>query len=170
MPLARTITLASAAVALAAACSPKPETFTVSDSAPGTLAYDQDVFLTLLGNHEKIRRTVREIPGGVETVTDSDQPIVAGLIRDHVHAMKGRLEDGRRLRQWDPLFRAVFDEAAAIDVEIEDTPNGVIVRETSTDGRVTRLIRAHAAVVSGFVARGTEESRLAHEPPAEGMR
>jgi hypothetical protein len=150
------------------ACTAKPaaEPFRVSDSPPGTHAYDQDVFLTLLGNHERIRRTVREIPGGVETVTESDQPVVAALIRDHVHAMKGRLEDGRRLRQWDPLFRAVFDRAGQIDIVIEDTPNGVLVRETSTDADVARLIRAHAEVVSGFVARGTDESRLAHEPPA----
>jgi hypothetical protein len=140
----------------------------VTIAPPGSVAYDRDVFQTLLGNHTRIRREVRVIPDGVETVTESDDADIAVLIRDHVAAMKSRVHDGRRIRQWDPMFVAIFDNAAAIKIDIVRTRGGVRVRETSRDPRVARLIQAHARVVDGFVARGGAESRLAHEvPPLE---
>jgi hypothetical protein len=137
----------------------------ITNAEPGTVAYDRDVFQTLLGNHEKIRREVRLVAKGVETVTESDNPTIAILIQDHVHAMHGRLVEGRRIRQWDPMFEAVFDRAPQIRLEIEDTPTGVRVREVSDDPKVARLIQAHARVVDGFVARGGAESQLAHPIP-----
>ena len=137
----------------------------VSDAEPGTVAYDRDVFQTLLGNHELIRRETKEIPSGIETVTESDNAEIAALIQDHVAAMKVRIENGHRLRQWDPMFVAVFDHADRIRMEYEKTAKGMKVREVSDDAYVARLIQAHAKVVSGFVERGGEESRLAHEPP-----
>lgn len=133
--------------------------------APGTLAYDKSVFGALLDDHAKIKRTVREIPGGIEATTESDDPAVAARLRDHVGAMKSRIEQGRRLRQWDPIYVAVFDEAEKITLEVEATPRGVRVRETSGDERVAGLIRAHARVVSGFVEHGAEEAGREHPVP-----
>src|SRR6185369_15417247 len=77
-----------------------------SDGPPraGTLAYDKSIFTALLTDHEKVRRTVNVLPNGIESVTESDDPAVAARLVDHVTAMKGRLHDGRRVRQWDPLF------------------------------------------------------------------
>ncbi|MFM1822470.1 MAG: hypothetical protein RI967_736 [Planctomycetota bacterium] len=138
----------------------------VTDAAPGTVAYDRDVFQTLLGNHARIRREVRLVDDGVETVTESDDPSIAILIKDHVRAMKSRIEERRRIRQWDPMFRAVFDHAAEIEMTYEETASGVRVREVSSDPAVARLIQAHARVVDGFVARGGAESREAHPVPA----
>lgn len=148
-----------------ASCTTPPAGSGVSDAEPGTVAYDRDVFQTLLGNHELIRRGVREIPNGIETVTESDNAEVAALIQDHVAAMKVRIEGGYRLRQWDPMFVAIFDNADKIRMEYEKTAKGMRVREVSDDAYVARLIQAHAKMVSGFVSRGTEESKLAHEPP-----
>ena len=138
----------------------------VTTASPGTVAYDRDVFQTLLGNHARIRREVRLVEDGVETVTESDDPSIAILIKDHVRAMKSRIEERRRIRQWDPMFRAVFDNAAEIEMDYEETPAGVRVREVSSDPAVARLIQAHARVVDGFVARGGAESREAHPVPA----
>lgn len=138
----------------------------VSNAEPGTVAYDRDVFQTLLGNHELIRREFHEIPTGIESTTESDNAEVAALIQDHVAAMKVRVEHGRAIRVWDPMFREIFANADKIRFEFENTPKGVKVRETSDDPYVARLIQAHAKVVSGFVARGGAESQLAHEPPA----
>lgn len=152
-------------LALASCTAPRAGT-SVSDAEPGTIAYDRDVFQTLLGNHELIRREVREIPNGIETDTESDNAEVAALIQDHVAAMKVRIEGGYRLRQWDPMFVAIFDNADKIRMEYEKTAKGMRVREVSDDAYVARLIQAHAKMVSGFVARGSEESKLAHEPPA----
>lgn len=133
-----------------------------ASAAKGTLAYDRGVFSEMLAKHDRVVRTVREIDGGVETVTESDDPKVAALIVDHVEAMKGRIESGRRLRQWDPLYVAVFDDAAKISLTVERTGKGVKVRETSSDPAVVAIIRQHAGVVSGFAARGSEESAKEH--------
>jgi hypothetical protein len=161
--------LASMLACMLGGCAAQPKSAAdlpeITTAEPGTVAYDRDVFQTLLGNHEKIRREVRFVAAGVETVTESDHPTIALLIRDHVHAMHGRLSDGRRIRQWDPMFEAVFDHAPKIRLEIEDTPCGVRVREVSDDPAVARLIQAHARVVDGFVARGSTESHLAHQVP-----
>lgn len=132
---------------------------------PGTGANDHVVFQSLLTDHAKITRTVREIDGGIEAVTESDDPRIAGLIQEHAAAMKARIEAGRRVRQWDPLFVAVFDAHEHIRLEIEKTPRGILARETSDDPGVTRLIRAHAGVVSGFVGEGDAESARAHPVP-----
>ena len=163
---ALTPALALALSALLASCAAPTAGSRVSTAEPGTVAYDRDVFQTLLGNHELIRREYREIEGGIESTTESDNPDIAELIQDHVAAMKVRVENGYRLRQWDPMFVAIFDHADQIHSEYEKTPKGIKVREVSDDPYVARLIQAHAKMVSGFVARGTEESRLAHEPPA----
>ena len=154
------------AILTLSACATPSAAPRVSTAETGTIAYDRDVFQTLLGNHESIRRETHEIATGIETVTESDDPEIAALIRDHVVAMKVRIENGARLRQWDPMFVAVFDNADKIHMEYENTPKGIKVREVSDDPYVARLIQAHAKMVSGFVARGTEESALAHEPPA----
>lgn len=138
----------------------------VTDATPGTVAYDRDVFQTLLGNYGRIEREVEIVSDGVETVTESDDPSIAILIKDHVRAMKSRVEERRRIRQWDPMFRAVFNNAGAIEIEIVETDRGVRVRETSADPAVAKLIQAHARVVDGFVARGGAESREAHPVPA----
>ncbi len=138
----------------------------VSDAEPGTVAYDRDVFQTLLGNHELIRREFRDVEGGIESVTESDNAEVAALIQDHVAAMKVRIENGYRIRMWDPMFREIFDNADKIRMTFEHTAKGVKVREVSDDPYVARLIQAHAKVVSGFVERGSAESQLAHDPPA----
>jgi len=161
------ISLAAALpIMLLASCAAPTAGSRVSDAEPGTVAYDRDVFQTLLGNHALIRREVREVPNGVETVTESDNAEVAELIQDHVAAMKVRVENGYRLRQWDPMFVAVFDHAEKIRIEFVKTAHGMSVREVSDDPYVARLIQAHARMVSGFAARGIEESKLAHEPPA----
>jgi hypothetical protein len=141
---------------LLASCAAPTAGSRVSDAEPGTVAYDRDVFQTLLGNHELIRREFRDVEGGIESVTESDNAEVAALIQDHVAAMKVRIENGYRIRMWDPMFREIFD----------NTAKGVKVREVSDDPYVARLIQAHAKVVSGFVERGSAESQLAHEPPA----
>ena len=156
-----------AAWVLAACAAPPPTATPVSEAEPGSAQYDRDVFETLLGNHELIRRDVQRLPDGIEATTESDNPEVAALIRNHVHAMKVRLEKDARIRQWDPIFVAIFDNAGRIRMEIVETPKGVRVRETSDDPWVARLIQTHAVMVSGFVARGSEESLLEHQPPAK---
>ena len=109
----------------------------------------------LLEQHQSILRTVKEIPGGVETVTTSDDPEVADLIRSHVNQMKQRLDNGEPIHAFDPLFQEVFKRHKDIELSVEAIAGGVRVRETSDDAQVVKLIRQHATrAVSEFAQHG----------------
>lgn len=128
-------------------------------------AADREIFHYLIDHREEITRQVKEIPGGVETVTESQNPAVMAKIRTHVGRMKARLEEGRPIRRRDPLFAEIFRHADRITMRVEDTPHGVRVVETSDDPWVTRLIREHARVIDRFVAHGYDEVRRDHALP-----
>jgi intracellular sulfur oxidation DsrE/DsrF family protein len=125
------------------------------------------VFHFLLEHHKEIRRTVKTLPNGVETVTESDREEVAKKIQDHVPAMVERLKKTRPVRMWDPLFAEMFRHGEQVKTTVEKTARGVKVVATSSDPRVVRLVQAHAGVVSKFVERGFAEAHEAHEVPGE---
>lgn len=127
---------------------------------------DHRVFHYLIAHRDQIRRTVSPRPDGVVTVTESADPAVRDAIRTHVRAMKARLAERRPIHARDPLFAALFRHAGAIDLEIDETAQGVRVTETSADPWVVQLIQAHAAVVDGFLARGLAEVHRDHPVPA----
>ncbi|WP_019570974.1 hypothetical protein [Thioalkalivibrio sp. ALE11] len=116
--------------------------------------HDQSVFHRLLERHDAIQRTVTHIDGGLRSVTTSRDPEVVRLLHDHVPAMHRRLQEGFRLRRWDPLYVAIFDQRHRVSMDIELRADGVVVEETSDDAEVVELIRAHGRAVDGFVARG----------------
>jgi len=128
---------------------------------------DQAVFHYLLENHKEIRRTVKRLDNGVETLTESDQPEVAGKIQEHVAAMHKRVKEGRGLRFWDDLFVAVFKNHARITMTVENTKTGVRVKETSDDAFTVKLIQAHADAVSKFVEFGFAEAHKNHPVSAD---
>ena len=69
--------------------------------------------------------------------------------------MKDRMREEKPIRQMDPLFRELFENADKIDMKIEDVKNGIVVEETSEDPRVVKLIQQHAdKAVSEFVDHG----------------
>lgn len=122
----------------------------------------------LLVQHEAIEREVEDIPGGVRTVTTSDDPEVAALIKKHVWQMKQRLEQGQPIRRMDPLFREIFRHHDAIEMRIEEIPEGLIVTETSDDPEVVALIRQHAhEAVSEFVEEGMSRAMRPTPLPEE---
>ena len=123
---------------------------------------DMGTIHALMDDHAAIERRVEDVPGGVATWTESDDPAVAANIRRHVREMAARLEAGRPIRRWDPLFAEIFDHADSIEMRVEDTPRGVYVVETSSDPAVALLIRQHARrAVSEFVEQGMQRM---HEP------
>jgi intracellular sulfur oxidation DsrE/DsrF family protein len=128
---------------------------------------DRDVFQFLLANHEKIKRTVKELPDGVETLTESDSPEVAAKIQEHVEWMAYRIQEAIPIRMRDPLFAEILKHSDKIKMLREETEKGVRVTETSTDAYVAKLIQAHAKVVSGFVVRGFAEAMKNHPLPGE---
>lgn len=116
----------------------------------------------LFAARDQIRRTVTPISGGVKTTTESDDPAVVTQLRDHVQSMYARLKDGRPINARDPLFAALFENADKIRVQIENTPKGITVTETSDDPKVVALVRRHAEVVSLFIANGMQEMMRGH--------
>lgn len=126
---------------------------------------DLEVFHYLLDHRGEIRRQVKHLPNGVETLTESDNPKVALKIQEHVAAMKKRVEERQPIHAIDPLFRELFRNAKAITLNYEKTTKGVKVTETSTDPFVAKLIQAHAEVVNLFVKNGHAEMRKDHAVP-----
>ena len=129
---------------------------------------DHAVFEFLLQNHSKIKRTVKHLPDGVETLTESDDPKVAAKIKEHVEWMQYRVEKTHPIRMRDPLFAELFRNTDKITMEHVDTEKGIRVKETSQDPKVAKLIQAHAAVVSKFVERGFAEAMKNHSVPGDG--
>lgn len=115
---------------------------------------DKAVFHALLDHHEAIRRHVEELPDGIRAVTESDDPQVAAMIRDHAHEMHRRMQEGFGLRFWDAAFAEIFAQKDKVVMSVRDTERGVVIEEISTDPNVALLIKAHGAVVSGFVHEG----------------
>jgi intracellular sulfur oxidation DsrE/DsrF family protein len=128
---------------------------------------DHEVFRFLLEHHDTISRTVKQLPDGVETLTESSDPEVADKIKEHVQWMAVRVEQGSPIRMRDPLFAELFRHTKKIVMKHEDTEAGVRVTETSSDPYVARLIQAHAEVVSGFVERGFAEAMKNHAVPGK---
>lgn len=107
-------------------------------------------------------RVVEEIENGVVTVTRSpENPEAVSVLQRHVNEMKGLLENGGRIRVWDPLFSELFDHYEEVEMVVETLEDGVRVTETSANPEVVKLIQAHARKVDEFVARGPA---AAHEP------
>lgn len=128
----------------------------------GSHGEDMAAIHFLFAHRAAISRTVTEIPGGVRTVTETEDPAVAAQLREHVEAMYARLTEGRPIHARDPLFAALFRNAERIHVRIEKTAKGLRVSETSADAEVVKLIRKHAEVVSQFLANGMPEMMKSH--------
>jgi uncharacterized protein len=94
---------------------------------------DMKTIHALFDGHTQITRTVKEIANGVETYTESNDPKLQALIKEHVWAMKQRLEKHQPIRMWDPLFAELFKHADQIKMEVSATAKGMKVVETSAD-------------------------------------
>lgn len=126
---------------------------------------DMQVLRALFDNRDRIKRQVTVRTDGVSTLTESDDPAVAKLIQAHVESMSARVDEARPIHQRDPLFREIFARADRIEMTYERTARGVRVVETSTDPCAAELIKAHADVVSAFLANGHAEAMQNHPVP-----
>ena len=128
-------------------------------------AKDHQDFFFLLDHRDSIRRTVKNLPNGVETVTESDVEEVASMIQTHVEAMYDRLEHANPIRMRDPIFREVFANAKKIKMDVQHTDHGVRVKETSDDAYAVKLVQEHAKVVSLWIKNGYSEVPKNHAAP-----
>jgi hypothetical protein len=123
-------------------------------------AADMGLVRDLLMNHSRIQRTVTNLPDGIRTVTESDDPQVAQTIKAHVASMSQRLKDGREFNIFSPTLPVLFENRDKIKSIVEVTEKGSIVTRTSTDAKVVAALQGHAA----------EVTELANEGPVAMMR
>jgi len=122
-------------------------------------------------NHDRISRTVTNLPDGVSTLTESDDPRLAGFIREHVVTMDQRVRKGDDpgLPMESPALRAIFRDRNKIRTGIESTVKGIVVVQTSSDPATVAALQQHAAEVSDMAARGMPAMRDAMMKHGGGM-
>ena len=110
----------------------------------------------LFFNHDRIKRTVTNLPDGIRTVTESDDPQIVEVIKKHVAEMGQRVEEGRDpgLPIETPALHAIFRNKDKIKSTYEVTKKGVVVVQTSTDPITVKALQDHAAEVSELAQRG----------------
>jgi hypothetical protein len=135
-----------------------------------------EVIHHLLDNRKDIERSVEYTdddetngPTSIQTTTTSDDSEVAGWIQKHVAQMRGLVESGGRIRNWDPVFREIFDHPGEIDFEWKNIPGGVEASLTGTTSCGKALAEAHAKIVSEFIRRGRNEVWESHPAPRKCM-
>jgi len=115
---------------------------------------DMGLVHDLLMNHTKIKRTVTNLPNGIKTVTESDDPQVAQTIKAHVASMSQRLKDGREFNIFSTTLPVLFENRDKIKSVVEVTEKGSVVTRTSTDAKVVTALQGHAAEVTELAQEG----------------
>lgn len=108
----------------------------------------------LVMNHAKIKRAVTNLPNGIRTVTESDDPKIAQSIKAHVASMSQRLKDGREFNIFSKTLPVLFENRDKITSKVEMTEKGSIVTRTSTDAKVVAALQGHAAEVTELAQEG----------------
>ena len=125
----------------------------------------------LFSNHDKIKRTVTNLPDGIRTVTESDDPQVAVTIKKHVAEMGKRVDEGRDpgLPIESPALHSIFRDKDKIKSTYEVTEKGIIVVQTSADANAVKALQDHAAEVTDLAQRGMVAAHEAMMKNGGGM-
>ncbi len=115
---------------------------------------DMGLVHDMLTNHEGIKRSVTNLPNGIRTVTESDDPKVAQTIKAHVASMEQRLKDGRVFNLFSPTIPVLFENKDKIKTTVEATQTGSVLVQTSDDPKVVAALQAHAMEVSELARDG----------------
>lgn len=93
---------------------------------------------------------------GIRTVTESSEPRVAQLIRDHVTSSVQRVDTGNDpgLPMESPALQSIYRNHAKIRTLLEPTATGIVVVQTSDDPATVAALQQHASEVTDFVNEG----------------
>jgi hypothetical protein len=121
----------------------------------GTMAEMGDIH-ELFVNHDRITRTVTNLPNGIRTVTESADPRIAQLLKDHVTSMGQRVESGNDpgLPIESEALRSIYRNYDRIHTTLEPTETGIVVVQTSSDPETVAALQQHASEVTDFVNDG----------------
>jgi hypothetical protein len=119
-----------------------------------SFADDMRLVHAMLVDNTKIKRTIENLPDGIRTVTESDDPAVARAIKAHVASMEKRLNEGRLFNLFSPTLPVLFENKDKIKTAVEMTAKGAVVTQTSADAKVISALQAHALEVSELAREG----------------
>jgi hypothetical protein len=119
-----------------------------------SFADDMELVHAMLVDNTKIKRTVENLPDGIRTVTESDDPGVARAIKAHVASMETRLKEGRLFNLFSPTLPVLFENKDKIKTVVETTEKGAIVTQTTADAKVASALQAHALEVNELARDG----------------
>jgi hypothetical protein len=125
----------------------------------------------LFVNHDRIERSVTNLPNGIRTTSESDDPHIAQLIKDHVAAMGERVAAGNDpgLPVESDALHSIFKNYDKVATKVEATAKGVVVIQTSADKEAVAALQQHASEVSEFVTQGMVAMRTAMMKYMRGM-
>lgn len=110
----------------------------------------------MLMGHEQLTRSVTVLPDGLKTVTESADPRLAQLIKDHVTVSNAQVARGVDpcLPMESDALRDIFNYQAEIRTTVEPTAAGIVVTQTSSNPTAVAALQQHAAEVTRFVKDG----------------
>ena len=113
---------------------------------------------TLLMNHERIVRTVTNLPDGIRTVTESDDSALVLRIHEHVAGMCRVLAAGvdPGLPHTTPALRAILRDRDKISTRVDPTAKGILGVQSSSDAATVSALQQHAREVTEMVRSGRE--------------
>jgi hypothetical protein len=127
-------------------------------ASPASMMSQMAEIHALFMNHERMTRTVTNLANGVRTLTESSDPRVAQLLKDHVASSRQRVEAGidPGLPIESDALRTIYANYKKIRTTVETTASGVIVEQTSDDAATVAALQQHASEVTTFVDEGME--------------
>jgi hypothetical protein len=122
-------------------------------------------------NHDVIKRAVTNLPDGIRTVTESDDPQIAKLIREHVVSMNQRVnsKSDPELPDESPALKLILRSGDKIQTTVEFSGKGAVEIQRSKDPEIVAALQTHALEVSDLVKRGTEAMMEAMMKNGGGM-
>ena len=124
----------------------------------------------LFQNHDKIVRKVDTTDSGYVALTESEDPKIAAVLKEHYKQMNRRLESGLMVRRWDPAFAEYATYFDDMEHKFEPTEKGLRLTVVGKTPAAVQVARNHAAIISKFVAYGWAEHDKSHPqaiPPDE---
>jgi hypothetical protein len=125
----------------------------------------------LFVNHDNITRTVTNLPDGIRTLTESNDPRITQLLQEHVGDMLQRVDTNNDpgLPIESEALRSIFKNYDKIETKVEATEKGIMVVQTSTDPETVAVLQKHASEVTDFVKEGMVALRTAMMKNMGGM-
>lgn len=120
----------------------------------GVSSAEMSTYRDMFNRHTQLHRMVTQVPGGVSTTTESDDPGLTAQLQAHVAAMFQQMNQGQEISCMSPSLPILFRNRGDYSRQLTLIATGVMVTEISSDPHLAQAIRDHADEISGFVQEG----------------